>query len=223
MIIYNYDETTKEYTGTSFASLDPEETKQQGKDVYLIPSYATILKPPTPSEQETVIFENGGWTIIPDYRNLYMVNYEMQPQVVDFIGELPEGYVLATEEQVEKINEDKLYYIVFNGELIINPEYDEIKKRQRELNFNKEFFNTSLGYVRRKFTNKNGEVKDFLSDAFPSLLLAFQQGSIGEIFVYDKPPFTEDVTDWEQYQHRVSITPQFIQECFTQSRTDFFG
>lgn len=93
----------------------------------------------------------------------------------------------------------------------------------REREFNNEFFQTSLGYIRRKFTNKNGETKDFLSDAFPSLLLAFKEGIIGEIFVYDKPPFDEDISDMTPYQHKVSITQQFIQECFNQTSVDFFG
>lgn len=113
--------------------------------------------------------------------------------------------------------------VEYKGKYYFEEDITEQLYSDRRTKFNKEFFNTSLGYVRRKFTNKNGEVKDFLSDAFPSLLLAFKEGIIGEIFVYDKPPFTEDVTDWTQYQHKVPITPQFIQECFNQSSVDFFG
>ena len=50
MIIYNYDEFTKEYTGYCNADLDPEETKRQGKNVYLIPANATAQKPPKVKE-----------------------------------------------------------------------------------------------------------------------------------------------------------------------------
>lgn len=120
-------------------------------------------------------------------------------------------------------NLEKYIWNAEKQEIILNPNYEQEQAQKRERNFNKEFFNTSLGYVRRKFTNKNGEIKDFLSDAFPSLLLAFQNGIIGEIFVYDKPSFTEEVIDWTLYQHKVNITQQFIQDCFTQSRVDFFG
>lgn len=120
-------------------------------------------------------------------------------------------------------NIDKYMWDKTKQVIILNPNYEQEQAQKREENFNREFFNTSLGYVRRKFTNKNGEIKDFLSDAFPSLLLAFQNGIIGEIFVYDKPPFTEEVIDWTLYQHKVYITQQFIQDCFTQSRVDFFG
>lgn len=98
-----------------------------------------------------------------------------------------------------------------------------ITPADREEQFNKEFFNTSLGYVRRKYTNKNGEVKDFLSDALPTLSIALNSGTAGQIYVYDEPSFDQDVEDWTIYQHKVSITPEFISDCFTQTNKDFFG
>lgn len=126
MIIYNYDEITKEYTGQYNADLDPEETKKQGKNVYLIPANATTKKPPKAKEHEAVIYNNG-WEIVADFRGLYMVNSDMQPQKVEEIGALPEGYAVATEEQAQKILEDDLFYIVQDGQLIENPNYEEQK------------------------------------------------------------------------------------------------
>ena len=126
MIIYNYDEITKEYTGYCNADLDPEETKRQGKNVYLIPANATDKKPPKAKEHEAVIYNNG-WEIVADFRGLYMVNSDMQPKKVEEIGALPEGYAVATEEQAQKILEDDLFYIVQDGQLIPNPDYEEQK------------------------------------------------------------------------------------------------
>lgn len=126
MIIYNYDEFTKEYTGYCNADLDPEETKRQGKNVYLIPANATTQKPPKVKEHETVIYNNG-WEIVADFRGLYMVNSDMNPLKVEQIGALPEGYAPASEEQVQKILEDDLFYIVQDGQLIENPNYEEQK------------------------------------------------------------------------------------------------
>lgn len=126
MIIYNYDEITKEYIGQCNADLDPEETKKQGKNVYLIPANATTKKPPKAKEHEAVIYNNG-WEIVADFRGLYMVNSDMQPQKVEEIGALPEGYAVATEEQAQKILEDDLFYIVQDGQLIENPNYEEQK------------------------------------------------------------------------------------------------
>ena len=130
MIIYNYDEKTKEYIGESEAPINPVATQREGHDVYMLPACSTELKPPKTKKNETVIF-NDGWCIVPDYRGMYMVNSDMQPQPVTTYGALPEGYAPATEAQAEKIREDNLFYIVQNGVLIENPNY-EADKAARE-------------------------------------------------------------------------------------------
>ena len=43
-------------------------------------------------------------------------------------------------------------------------EYINEQAQARETSFNEEFFNTSLGYIRRKVTMKDGSTKDFLTD-----------------------------------------------------------
>lgn len=126
MIIYNYDPITTEYTGYSEASLDPQESKVQGKDVYLIPAYATTVKPPKAKTNEVVIYDNG-WQIKADCRGKYIVNDDMEPYIYDKIGNLPEGYIVITENQANKILEDDLYYVISDGKLIKNPNYDEQK------------------------------------------------------------------------------------------------
>lgn len=131
--IYLYDDITKEYIGSRNADLDPEETKRQGKNVPLVPAYATLIKPPVKEDLKTIIFKLNNWEIVDDFRGLYMVNSDMQPQkVVDF-GSLPKGYAVATEEQAQKILEDDLFYIVQDGKLIENPNYEEQKAaREKE-------------------------------------------------------------------------------------------
>jgi len=132
MLIYNYDSTTKEYIGYSNAELDPEETKQQGRNVYLIPANATTIEPPKAREHEIIVYENG-WQRVADYRGEYIVNSDMKPYVYDKTGDLPEGYIYITPEQAETIQQDDLYYIIQNNELVINPDYEEQKQaRERE-------------------------------------------------------------------------------------------
>lgn len=92
---------------------------------------------------------------------------------------------------------------------------------QREAEFDVEFFQTSLGYIRRSVTMANGSHKDFLSDLLPAIAASVQAGQTVNIIAYDKPDFTEEITDWTQYQHIVAVTPQFIQECFLQLGNDF--
>lgn len=127
MLIYNYDSTTKEYTGSCGASLDPQETKAQGKDIYLIPAYATTVKPPKAKTNEVIIYDNG-WQIKADYRGKYIVNEDMEPQQVEEIGDLPDGFIVITEAQAAKIIEDDLYYVISGGKLIKNPDYTQQKK-----------------------------------------------------------------------------------------------
>ena len=122
MLIYNYDAETKEYTYSEEACLDPEETKKKGKNVYLIPANATKKKPPTPQTNEAVVFNNTSWQIIPDYRGMYMVNENMQPQKVESFGELPQGYIPITAEQAAIINTNPYYYIWDNNTIIVNPD-----------------------------------------------------------------------------------------------------
>lgn len=132
MIIYNYDEFTKEYTVYSEASLDPQESKIQGKDVYLIPAYATTQKPPKTKTNEICVYDNG-WQIKADYRGQYIVDETMQPEKVEKIGNLPDGYIVITEAQAQKIQEDDLYYVISQNKLIKNPDYDKQKQaREKE-------------------------------------------------------------------------------------------
>ena len=100
-------------------------------------------------------------------------------------------------------------------------EYKQKEYNKREADFNKAFFNTSLGYVRRAVTMADDSHKDFLSDLLPVISMGVQAGSPVNILIYDKPPFDYDIEDWKKYQHQVVVTPQFIQECFMQLSNDF--
>jgi len=126
---YKYNPNTFEYLESQVAYLDPEETKIQGKNVYSLPAWATFDKPLKTKKNEVNIFDIdlATWKIEHDYRGMYQVNEDMQPEEVLNFGELPEGYIPITEAQANKIIEDPLYYIIQDGELIINPDYDEQK------------------------------------------------------------------------------------------------
>ena len=105
--------------------------------------------------------------------------------------------------------------------LVLNPDFEQEEATRREAEFNKAFFNTSLGYIRRSVTMADGSHKDFLSDLLPVISMGVQAGQAVNILAYDKPPFDEDVTDWTEYQHQKIVTAQFIQECFMQLSADF--
>lgn len=115
-----------------------------------------------------------------------------------------------TKTVVELAIEPKGYYVCFkdnytNGE--INPYYEDEKVKEREEQFNKDFFNTSLGYVRRKVTMQDGTKKDFLADILPLLEINVP------ILAYTK----------EGNQNKVFVTEEFINECKQQMLKDFYG
>lgn len=96
----------------------------------------------------------------------------------------------------------------------ITPSPEE-QAQARETAFNEEFFNTSLGYIRRKVTMKDGSTKDFLSDILPLLQVGVP------IISYDKPDFPTDVMPKQNTDKLV--TEEFINECKQQVLKDFYG
>jgi len=100
-------------------------------------------------------------------------------------------------------------------------EYKEYQKQERIAEFNKEFFNTSLGYIRRSVNMKDGSHKDFLSDLLPTITMAVNMGQEVKVIAYNQPDFSHEVIDWTEYQHNETVTAQFIQECLLQQSADF--
>lgn len=116
--------------------------------------------------------------------------------------------------------ENYFIYDENTDDIIINPNYQEQEKQKQINEFNESFFNTSLGYIRRQVTMKDGSKKDFLSDLLPTIALAFNMGQEVKIIVYDMPDF-DNLKLIEEYQHNETVTAQFIQECFLQLSADF--
>ena len=102
--------------------------------------------------------------------------------------------------EVHKVQKHHTEYrteIVEYLEIVDNPE-----------NFQRNFFNTSLGYVRRKpFVKGTKEYKDFLSD----MLAGMEVGQ--QIITY-----TEDLQP-----NLVQVTQEFLDECKAQYNRDFYG
>ena len=115
MYIYNYSIDTHEYLDCSEASLDVMATKRTGKDIWLVPAYSTLKKPPTVGEHKTVVFEDDTWRIKEDYRGEYICDELLNVQIVQQIWALPEGFILITEAQAKQIEKDYLWYIVQDG------------------------------------------------------------------------------------------------------------
>lgn len=81
------------------------------------------------------------------------------------------------------------------------------EEEQKQEILAEQFFNTSLGYVRRKVTMKDGSIRDFLSDILPLLQVGV--------------PVLTYTSNLEQT--KVLVTEQFLGECKQQMLQDFYG
>ena len=206
MKIYNYNPTTFEYAGSQNADLNPEETKQQGKNVYLIPANATTVKPPASQENKARIWCETEWQYISDYRaNYYKVDNGLNVFDITELGEIEAGYILVTKELGDLIKANPDNYIIDNGE--IREKTEEEKHTEEDAEFNKQFFNTSLGYVSRTVHMLDGSLCKFLTDILPLLVPGVP------VLVYTR----------ELEQSRVLVTEQFLAECKQQLLIDFYG
>lgn len=131
------------------------------------------------------------------------------------IKELADGTIFALEK-----NE-----IMQNGKPIVNPNYEQELAKKRQAEFNTEFFKTSLGWIRRKVSMKDGSQKDFLSDLLLQIKAGIELGQQVEIITYKLPDFTKSIT--EDYMHTLqekkTATLDFVKECLMRTVADFSG
>ena len=100
MEIYNYHPEYKHLTGVSIADESPLEP-----GVFLIPAYATDIKPPEVSESKIQVFKDNQWNIVEDKKGIY---YSTQTQeVIENYNplEAPEN---ATRENPPEVPEGKV-------------------------------------------------------------------------------------------------------------------
>ena len=161
----------------------------------------------------------------------YNHNQGLRIETIDYFVE--EEITIEFEDPVEVTEKQLVNYpthyalepwetIDENGEVVSNKEVWELEKIEaRKAQFHKEFFNTSLGYVRRKVAMATGETKDFLSDLLPTISMGVNLGQPVSISTDSEPDFTVNEHDWELLQSVKTVDAQFVQECFLQLSNDF--
>lgn len=102
-------------------------------------------------------------------------------------------------------------------EKLLTDDYKEKLANFRKQNFEKEFFETSLGWIKRKVLIKDGYWKDF-SDFLPQLKLALDMGKEVEIPVYQMPDFSLD--EVEIVKEIKKINSDFLCECLDKTFED---
>jgi hypothetical protein len=124
----------------------------------------------------------------------------------------------VTEEVYNAFIEDNDLYIYSNGEIIPNPDYDEIKADERKKEFENKFIQTLWGWYRKQpkgyanapqsidiifnIVNASGGFTQQVAD----MMLFYQQPD------YDKPEeCTEEWLIEHQYKHEPCSTQEFMQ------------
>jgi hypothetical protein len=138
--------------------------------------------------------------------------------------EVPQPYLLISEEQNNAISEDREnIYFVKNGNIVPKNKMEIEQKEYWETNF----FNTSLGWVRREPTLANGTKDNFLNNNLPLFAFALASGQAAVLpIAYQLPDFTKELS--EDYLKGLQlrnqpITPQFISDCMLVKMADFTG
>ena len=128
-LVYLYSEFTQEYLGTQEADLDPVATEREGKPVIMLPANATLTAPPKKKKENTAwVFKGSKWVTTPDYRGKLIANKDLAIRRHTELGELPDGYVVITEEQERVIAKDSLKYVWTEKGVVPNSNYEKDKK-----------------------------------------------------------------------------------------------
>ena len=116
-------------------------------------------------------------------------------------------------------------YLIKNGVLDFVPNYQELVIQKRKEQFEKEFFNTSLGWIRRQVNMKDGSKRDFLADLLLPIKTGMEMGQNVEIITYRTQDFSKELDLYyiESLQEVKLANLEFIQECLFQTVRDFNG
>ena len=158
--------------------------------------------------------------------NLVTIETVLQPAIIDEETQeiIQEEIIEQKEENIPTYYALEVYEKLVDGEVIDNTEeYEQEQIQAKQEEFNKEFFLTSLGYIRRKVNMSTGETKDFFSDLLPVISMGVQSGQTVPIITYSLPDFSKELTTeyLESLQTVKNVTEQFVQECFLQLSNDF--
>lgn len=148
-----------------------------------------------------------------------------EEQRIEFIVDYNHKMGLNIEET------DNAMYALLADEIMVDnlpvkdESYEQKLQDKRKDKFEKEFFLTSLGWIRRKVRMKDGSLKSFLSDLLIPIKTGMEAGSMVEIITYKMPDFSKEITNdyMVTLQERKNATTDFVQECLNQIVADFCG
>ncbi len=141
----------------------------------------------------------------------------------DFIVEYNHKLGLKIESAENAVYALEKNEIIKDGIPVIDENYNQKIYEQRRQQFEQEFFQTSLGWIRRKVSMKDGSKKDFLADLLMPIKTGMEMGNNINIITYSEPDYEIEPTQeyMESLQEIKIATPEFISECLIRTVQDF--
>ena len=102
--VYIYNEESNEYIGESITMLDPEETRIQGQDVWMMPPNSTTVKPEL-KEGYAPIWNGEVWDYVEDHRGKKGFINGVLTEIKE-LGPLPEGFIIRDLESTQEEKPD---------------------------------------------------------------------------------------------------------------------
>ena len=122
MLLYKYQNDTKELIGFFEAYIDPLESEKQNKPVYVFPPDTTIVAPGISRDGYVQVFNGNNWEEVEDNRGKIVWKNGKEPMVIEALGPIPKDCTLERVLSLKEIKEQK---------------YAEIKKAYHEAYNNK--------------------------------------------------------------------------------------
>ena len=116
MLVYRFDQDTKVLLNEIEAEKDPLETKEQGRDVFLIPANCTVKTRPNCPRGLVCRFIDDDWVTVEDNRGVeyWLLGdaWNTPPRKMKDFGPLPSDAMLtAPEKPLSILKEEKLFEI----------------------------------------------------------------------------------------------------------------
>lgn len=219
---YSYDENTRELKGSIPLSLDVVRSQREGKECYLLPANSTLQVPLKLAQNKTNVFNGTTWELVSDYRNQYVTNENFEITKIKKIGNIPDGLILITAEQKAQIESDSDFYIIEDGALVVNPNYETEQENARRTTFENQFFqipvieNVFIGGWYRKTPKGYSSAIESLNTAFNAVLM-LNKLPANQLIFYTKPDYAnvdECTEQWliaHQFKNEEMTKEQFIQ------------
>lgn len=129
MLVYVYNEETKEFLYSEEAFLDPLESELKQENVYILPANATFEKPLDKVDGKAVVFDGSTWTLVDDNRGKYTIKDGYMQEIT----RLEPDEKILTDKEVEGLKDGTL--VIINNEVVEKPAptKEEVSETRKQL------------------------------------------------------------------------------------------